>query len=73
MKLNMGSADRLVRTLIALLIGYLWFTHRISGTLGIVLCALAAVFLITSLFGWCPLYLPFGLSTRKRPPGAASA
>jgi hypothetical protein len=62
-----------VRTLIALVIGYLYFTHRISGTLGIALCVLAAVFLATSLFGWCPLYTPFGISTRKQPPGAASA
>jgi hypothetical protein len=73
MKMNMGGVDRLVRTLIALVIGYLYFTHRISGTLGVVLLVLAVVFLATSLFGWCPLYTPFGISTRKRPPGPASA
>jgi hypothetical protein len=73
MKVNMGSADRLVRTLIALVIGYLYFTHRITGLLGIILAVFAVIFLATSLFGWCPLYMPFGISTRKQPPGAAKA
>jgi len=73
MKKNMGAADRLIRTLIALAIGYLILTHRIHGTVGIVLGVLAIVFLLTSLFGSCALYIPFGISTRKQPPGAASA
>jgi hypothetical protein len=54
-------------------IGYLYFTHRITGLLGIILAVFAVVFLATSLFGWCPLYMPFGISTRKQPPGAAKA
>jgi DUF2892 family protein len=65
MKMNMGVADRTIRTLLAIGIGYLYFTHRISGTLGIVLLVFAVIFVLTSLVGWCPLYLPFGLSTRK--------
>ena len=68
MKANMGAADRIIRTLAAIVIGVLYFTGRIHGTLGIVLCALAAIFLLTSLVGWCPLYLSFGLSTKKQPP-----
>ncbi|WP_094766821.1 YgaP family membrane protein [Pseudozobellia thermophila] len=38
----------------------------VTGTLGIVLLVLAAVFLLTAFVGFCPLYLPFGLSTCKR-------
>jgi len=65
MQKNMGTVDRAVRTLIAVAIGVLYFTGRISGTLAIVLGALAVVFLLTSLVGWCPLYNPLRLSTRK--------
>ncbi|HKI94780.1 MAG TPA: DUF2892 domain-containing protein [Gemmatimonadales bacterium] len=68
MKLNMGSADRTIRILIAIVIAVLYFTHLISGTLAIVLGIIAIAFILTSLVGWCPLYIPLSLSTRKRPP-----
>lgn len=60
---NMGNADRAVRTLIAAAVAVLFFTNVIGGTLGIVLMVLAAVFLLTSLVSFCPLYTLFGLST----------
>ncbi len=63
MKKNVGSADRLIRLLIAALVGVLYFTNVISGTLGIVILVLAGVFLLTSLVSFCPLYAPFGIST----------
>lgn len=63
MKKNMGSADRAVRILIALVIAVLYFTGQIGGTLAIILGIFAVVFVLTSLVGWCPGYLPFGLST----------
>lgn len=69
---NMGAADRGIRILIALVIAALYFTGRISGTLAIVLGIVAVAFFLTSLVGWCPSYLPFGLSTRK-PPSAPAA
>ncbi len=66
---NMGTADRVVRTVIALAIALLYFTHRISGTLALVLGAIAIAFLLSSLISWCPAYAPFGFSTfRKRAP-----
>lgn len=68
---NMGTADRAIRILIALAIAVLYFTHKISGTLAIVLEIVAIAFIVTSLVGWCPSYVPFGLSTRKPPTGAA--
>ena len=64
MKKNMGSADRIIRLIIAAVIAVLYFTDVISGTLGIVLLILAGVFVLTSFVKFCPLYLPFGLSTR---------
>lgn len=72
MRMNMGTADRLIRTIIAIAIGVLYFTGRISGTLAIILGVVAVVFLLTSLAGRCPAYLPLGLSTRKEPPGSAA-
>lgn len=63
MKKNMGTADRIIRTVIAAVIAGLYFTNVISGTLGIVLMVLAGVFLLTSLVSFCPLYAPFGIKT----------
>jgi uncharacterized membrane protein len=66
MKKNMGTIDRTVRTLLAVLVGILYFMDVISGTTAIVLGVLAIIFLATSLVSTCPLYMPFGLSTRKQ-------
>jgi K+-transporting ATPase A subunit len=66
MKSNMGTADRVVRVLAAVVIAGLWYTGRISGTLAIVLLVIAGVFILTSFVGFCPAYLPFGLSTRGK-------
>ena len=61
----MGTIDRFIRTVIAVVIAVLYFTGQISGTVAIVLGIVAVAFLLTSLVGWCPLYNPFGISTRK--------
>lgn len=66
---NMGVADRTIRTLIALVVGWLYFSGRIGGTVGVVLLVVAVVFLATSAAGSCPAYLPFKLSTRRAGPG----
>ncbi len=63
MKKNMGKADKTVRIILAALIAILYFTNVISGTLGLILLALAAVFVLTSLISFCPLYAPFGINT----------
>ena len=63
MKKNMGSADRIIRTIIAAVIALLYGFNVISGTVGIVLLALAGIFLLTSLVSFCPLYAPFGIKT----------
>ncbi len=60
---NMGTVDRVLRTIAALVIGYLLWTGTIAGTLGTVLAVLAVVFLLTSLISFCPLYRPLGIST----------
>ncbi len=66
MKKNMGTIDRSVRVVIAVVVGVLYFTGQITGTAALVLGLLSVIFVLTSLAGTCPLYLPFGLSTRTR-------
>ena len=65
MKKNMGTADKIVRILVAVVIAVLYFMEIISGTLAIVLGVLAAIFVLTSLVSFCPLYMPFGIKTCK--------
>jgi Protein of unknown function (DUF2892) len=66
MKKNMGTIDIVIRLLIAALVIVLYFTHVISGTLAIILLIFAGIFILTSLFSFCPAYLPFGISTRSK-------
>lgn len=66
MKKNMGSADRVIRVMLAALVAVLYFTNVISGTTAIILAVFAIVFVATSLMSFCPLYLPFGSSTLRK-------
>ena len=63
MKKNMGTIDKVIRILIAVVIAILFFTNVVAGTLGIVLLVLALVLVITSFISFCPLYFPFGINT----------
>ncbi|MEZ5306316.1 MAG: DUF2892 domain-containing protein [Pyrinomonadaceae bacterium] len=65
MKANMGTVDRALRVLLAIVVAVLIFTGQISGITAIVLGVLAAVFVITSLVSFCPLYLPLKISTKS--------
>ncbi len=65
MKKNMGTTDRVIRFIVAAVIAVLYFSGIISGTIGLILMVLAAVFVITSFVSFCPLYAPFGISTCK--------
>lgn len=65
MKKNVGNLDRIVRLLISAILVVLYFTETLTGTLGLVALILAGVFTVTSIFGFCPLYLPLGISTCK--------
>jgi len=62
----MGSVDKTIRILLAVLFVALYFTNVVTGTWGIVLLVLAAIFVLTSLVSFCPLYPLFGMSTCKK-------
>lgn len=66
MKKNVGSIDKVIRILIAVVVAVLYFTNIISGTLGIVLLVIGGILLLTVLIGTCPIYLTLGLSSRKK-------
>ncbi|WP_245846164.1 YgaP family membrane protein [Longibacter salinarum] len=62
----MGTLDRIIRVSIAVLIGVLYVTGQISGLTATILGIIAIAFILTSSVGSCPIYLPFGLSTRRK-------
>ncbi len=65
MKRNMSNTDRIIRVVLAALFAYLYFGGIVSGTWGIILLVLAGVFVLTSIMAFCPLYVPFKISTYK--------
>jgi hypothetical protein len=65
MKQNMGTADKIIRLVVVAVIAILYFTGQLTGIAAIILGIIAVAFLLTSLIGWCPSYVPFGISTRK--------
>ena len=66
MKKNMGTADKTIRIIIAVVIAILSYTNVISGTLEIILLVVAIAFLLTSLLSFCPLYPILGINTCKK-------
>ena len=61
MKINMGALDRILRLVVGIAILVLGYTYQTWwGLVGLVPLGTAAI-------GWCPVYLPFGLSTCKKP------
>jgi hypothetical protein len=65
MKANMGTVDRGLRVVVALVVGYLFYSGLLSGILGTVLMVFAVIFLLTSLVSFCPLYTFMGIKTNK--------
>ena len=66
MKKNIGTVDRAIRFLVAVLIAILYFTNQISGLAAIILGIVAIAFLVTSFMSSCPAYMPFKISTIKK-------
>jgi uncharacterized membrane protein YtjA (UPF0391 family) len=66
MKCNVGTTDRVIRFVIAIVAAVLYFTEVVTGTAGIVLLVVGAIALLTGLVGRCGLYYPLKISTRKK-------
>ncbi|MFH1049723.1 MAG: DUF2892 domain-containing protein [bacterium] len=65
MKKNIGTVDRVIRLIAAVVLVVLFFTKLVTGTWGIIILVVAALLLITNLFKFCPAYMPFGINTCK--------
>jgi hypothetical protein len=63
MKKNMGTIDRAIRVLLAIVVVVLYLTGSITGVAAIILGIFALIFIFTSVIGFCPLYVPFKIST----------
>ncbi|MBX2922342.1 MAG: DUF2892 domain-containing protein [Chitinophagaceae bacterium] len=63
MKKNMGTADRIIRLLLAIVLVYLYVTKVVTGTIGIVLLVAGIVLAVTALINFCPLYRLLGVNT----------
>ncbi|WP_298154646.1 DUF2892 domain-containing protein [Flavobacterium sp.] len=61
----MGTTDKTIRIIVAVLIAILYFTGVISGTLAIILGIVAVIFVATSLISFCPLYAILNINTCK--------
>lgn len=66
MKTNLGTLDRTLRILFALLIAGLYIAGLISGTATIILLVVASIFILTGFIGFCPIYYAAGISSRKK-------
>ncbi len=66
MKKNMGNTDRIIRVIAAIVFAVLYFTGTVTGTIGLVLVVLGAVFLATSFISFCPLYALVGMNTCEK-------
>jgi Protein of unknown function (DUF2892) len=65
-KQNMGRWDRVLRLAAAAVIAVLLIAGILKGTTAVVLAIIAAILVITTFAGFCPLYRPFGISTKGR-------
>jgi hypothetical protein len=63
MQNNMGSTDKKIRLILAAIFTFLYFTDVIKGTWGLLLLLLSAIFFLTSLIGYCPLYALLGIKS----------
>ena len=66
MKKNMGLTDKIIRIAVAIFVAILYFIGTINGTIALVLGVFALIMIFTSFVSFCPLYLPFGINTRKK-------
>ena len=66
MKTNMGSADKAIRIVLAIVFAGLYITKLIEGTVGLALLVLGGVFLLTSVISFCPLYTLLGMNTSEK-------
>jgi hypothetical protein len=66
MQKNMGLKDKMIRSIIGIIIALLYYAGFITGILAIVLLGFAILLLLTSFISFCPLYKILGINTNKK-------
>ena len=65
MKKNVGSIDKIVRIVIAVVAIWAAYTNQVASPWDYVLYAVAGIMVVTSFMGSCPLFSIFGINTCK--------
>ncbi len=65
MKANVGSVDKLIRLMLAIVLILLFYFEVLTDSLGIIALIAALVLTVTSLINFCPLYAIFKINTCK--------
>lgn len=63
MKKNMGNTDRLIRLMLGVVFGILYFNNMVAAPWGLILLVIGIVFFVTGLVGFCPIYRLVGITT----------
>lgn len=66
MKKNMGLTDQIIRIGVAIIITVLYITNFISGIVALISLFIIGILIVTSLSSSCPVYLLFGINTRRK-------
>lgn len=66
MKTNVGTLDKTIRIIAAILVAILVYTNVLNGAPAIILSVLAIVLVLTSMVSVCPLYLAMGINTKGK-------
>ncbi len=65
MKSNESGLDRVIRVVLGVILIALNLGGVVTGSWGIVLLVVGAIFIVTGLIGFCPLYTLLRIRTRK--------
>ena len=65
MRKNMGGLYKAIRLVVAVVLAVLYFTNTITDTFALVAVIAAAIFTLTSIISFCPLYTLLGINTCK--------
>ncbi len=67
MNKNIGTIDKIIRIIAAVIISMLYITGTVSGTVGFILLAVGAILLLTAVIDFCPLYRILKFKGTKKP------
>lgn len=66
MRKNIGTADRIIRLVVAAFLAVVIIAGLVKGVVAVILGAIAVIFVITALVGFCGLYTLLGIGTRGK-------